>query len=215
MILRAHGNKGHCAKFRGPITNLSAHISAILNVDDMDLLHINFDHDKFVDNAHAAIQNSVNSWGKLLIAPGCALKPEKCFYSIISFEWVRGEWKYKDNSINGRFGVTVPLPGGISSAIAHRPVSHAEKTLGAMTSPDGTSSGAIQQMQEKVQQWVNAVRNGHIHRQNVWYSLVHFWPWVGYSLCNSTASYEELEKLIAKTVLPSSSAGGSYQNGTT
>ena len=63
-----------------------------------------------------------------------------------------------------------------------------------MTSPDGTSSSAIQQMQEKAQQWVDAVRNRHIHHQNVWFLLqVQFWPWVGYSLCNSTASYKELE----------------------
>jgi hypothetical protein len=111
----------------GPTTNLSAHISAILYFDDTDLLHINFDHDKSINNPHAAIQNSVNSWRNLIIATGGALNPEKCFYSIISFEWVRGVWKYKDNSINGRFGVTVPLPGGFSTAITHCPVSHAEK----------------------------------------------------------------------------------------
>jgi hypothetical protein len=144
VILRAHGKRGHGAKFRCPITNLSAHISAILYNNNLDLLHINFDHDKSVDDAHAAIQNSVNSWGNHLIATGGALKPEKCFYSIISFEWVCGEWKYKDNSINSRFGVTVPLPGRSSAAIVHCPVIHAEKTLVAMTSPDGTSSGAIQ-----------------------------------------------------------------------
>jgi hypothetical protein len=91
VILRAHGKKGHGAKLRCSITNLSAHILAILYVDGTDLLHINFDYDKSVDDAHAAIQNSVNSWGNLLIVTGGALKPEKCFYLIISFEWVHGE----------------------------------------------------------------------------------------------------------------------------
>jgi hypothetical protein len=82
----------------------------------------------------------------------------------------------------------------LSAAIIHLPVTHAEKTLGALTSPDGSSSGAILQMQEKTQQWVDAVRNRHLHRCNVWFSLgVQFWPRVGYSLCNSTATYEELE----------------------
>ncbi len=130
VILRAHGKKGHGAKFRCPITNLAAHILAILYVDDTDLLHINFHHDESNNDANAAIQNSVNSWGKLLIATGGARKPEKCFYLIISFEWVCGLWKYKDNSINGRFGVTVPLPaGGSSAAIVHCPISHAKKNL--------------------------------------------------------------------------------------
>jgi hypothetical protein len=163
---------------------------AIIYVDDKDLLHINLDKDKTANDAHAAIQNSMNSWGNLLIATGGTLKPEKCFYSILSLEWVQGEWKYKDNSIIGDYGVTVPLPGGGSAEILHCPVTHAEKTLGALTSPDSSSSGAILQMQEKVQQWVDAVRNGHLHRRNVWFLLgVQFWPQVGYSLCNSTVTY--------------------------
>jgi hypothetical protein len=88
----------------------------------------------------------------------------------------------------------VPLPRWSSPAITHCPISHAEKTLGAVTSPDGTSSSAIQQMQEKVQEWVDAVRNRNIHRRNVWFLLqAKFWPRVGYSSCNSTVSYEELE----------------------
>jgi hypothetical protein len=83
VILRAHGKKGHRAKFKCPITNLSAHLFACLYINDMDLLHINVDHNKSVDDdeSHAAIQNSVNSWGNLLIATGGALKPKKCFYS--------------------------------------------------------------------------------------------------------------------------------------
>jgi hypothetical protein len=153
---------------------------AILYVNNTDLLHINFNKDETVNDAHIAIQNSVKSWGNLLIATGGALKPEKCFYSILSFEWVRREWKYKNNSINGRNRVTVPLSGGGSTAIVHCPITHAEKTLGNLTSPDGGSSGAILQMQEKVQQWVDTVRNCHLHRRNVWFSLgVQFWPWVG------------------------------------
>jgi hypothetical protein len=41
VILRAHGKKGHGATFRCPISHLSANISAILYLDDTDLLHIN------------------------------------------------------------------------------------------------------------------------------------------------------------------------------
>jgi hypothetical protein len=81
-------------------------------VDNTDLLIINVDKDETANDAHTAIQNSVNSWSNFLIATGGALKPEKCFYSILSFEWVCGEWMYKDKSIISNFGVTVPLPGG-------------------------------------------------------------------------------------------------------
>ncbi len=93
----------------------------------------------------------------------------------------------------------MPLPGGGSAAIVHCPVTHAEKMLGALTSLDGSSSGALLQMQEKAPQWVNAVKNEHLHHFNVWFLLgVQFWPWVGYSLCNSMVTYEELENALQK-----------------
>ncbi len=119
---------------------------------------------------HARIQESVNSWGNLLIAMGGALQPAKCFYSIISFEWINGGWQYALNDTNTELGVSVPLPGGGTAGIGHRLVMHAKKTLGAMTSPNGNSRSAIIMMQDKAQQWVNDVRNGKLHRRNVWFS---------------------------------------------
>ena len=64
-------------------------LSAILYVNNTDLLHINLDGNETAGEAHSAIQNSVKSWGNLLIATGGTLKPEKYFFSIISLEWVK------------------------------------------------------------------------------------------------------------------------------
>jgi hypothetical protein len=145
--------KGHGAKFLCPITKINHHLSAILYVNDTDLLHINLTKDETVEEVHAPIQASVKSWGNLLIATGGALQPSKCFYTIILFEWVNGEWRYRCNYTREDFRVTVPLPQNRRTPIAHNPVTHAEKTLGAMTSPDGSSRASIKMMQEKVQQW--------------------------------------------------------------
>ncbi len=128
-ILGAYGKKGHRAKFYCPITNLQHHLSAILYVDDTNLLHINLTKDKTVDKVHAAIQDSVNSWGNLLIATGGVLQPSKCFYLIISFKWKNGVWAYANNSLRGKFGISVPLPGGSKASIDHKSVDHAEKNV--------------------------------------------------------------------------------------
>jgi hypothetical protein len=40
-ILNAHGRRGHGAKFICPVTRLQKHLSAILYVDDTDIIHIN------------------------------------------------------------------------------------------------------------------------------------------------------------------------------
>jgi hypothetical protein len=86
-ILNAHGKKGHGTKFICPVTKLEKHLSAILYVDDTDILHIDLTQNEWVNEVHKCIQESVNSWGNLLIATGGALQPAKCFYSIILFEW--------------------------------------------------------------------------------------------------------------------------------
>ncbi len=91
-ILKVHGKKGRGAKFVCPIMMLKHHLSAILYVDDTDLLHIDLTKVEQVEDVHIAIQESVNSWGNLLIATGGVLQPSKCFYSIISFEWTNSEW---------------------------------------------------------------------------------------------------------------------------
>ncbi len=196
-ILRAHGKKGHGAKSLCPITKLQHHLLAILYVDDTDLLHINLTKDKRVEDVHHAIKENVNSWGNLLIATGGVLQPSKCFYSIILFEWTNGKWKYTKNNIGSDFGITVPLLGSGKVAISHKGISHAEKTLRAMTSPDSDSSASIQMMRDKAQQWINNVRSGRLYQRNVWFLLkVQFWPRVGYGLCSSTATLSELERAL-------------------
>ncbi len=155
---------------------------AILYLDNTDLLHIDLTKDKSVDEVHKAIQTSVNSWGNLLIATGGVLQPSKYFYTIISFKWEKGQWKYTDNTFRGEFCITVPLPGSNAVAISHKSAKHGEKTLGAMTSPDGNSAASIKMIQEKAQQWINAVWSRHLHQRNVWVLLkVQFWPRIGYA----------------------------------
>jgi hypothetical protein len=149
-------------------------------VDDTNLLHINLTKDERVEDVHHTIQESVNSWGNLLIATGRVLQPSKCFYSIILFEWTNGKWKYAKNNIGSDFIITVPLLGGRKAAISHKGISHAEKTLRATTSPDGNSSASIEMMRDKAQQWINNVRSGHLYQRNIWFLLkVQFWPRVG------------------------------------
>ena len=95
--------------------------------------------------------------------------------------------------------MNVPLPGGKVATIDHKKATHAEKTLGAVTSTDGESSASLQMMQEKAQEWINAIKNGHLHRHTVWFSLnVQFWPRIRYGLCSSTATFHELDSALCQ-----------------
>jgi hypothetical protein len=89
VILRAHGAKGHGAHFMAPLSLVRRSLSAILYVDDTDLLHINMDADESIVEVHAAIQRAIENWGHLLIATGGTLKPDKCFYHLLDFAWTQ------------------------------------------------------------------------------------------------------------------------------
>ena len=86
-ILGAHKREGHGGHFVCPITKMTEYFAAILFVDDTDLIHLDMSRDVMTTQAHRAMQDSIDNWGKLLIAFGGAFKPEKCFSHLISFKW--------------------------------------------------------------------------------------------------------------------------------
>jgi hypothetical protein len=98
------------------------------------------------------LQQSINNWGKLLIAMGGSLKPNKCFYHLLDFAWTaKGGWQYIAHHEDGRAGITVPMPDGTVAPISHKAVDDAQKMLGVVTCPSGSSSGSLLQMKEKTQ----------------------------------------------------------------
>jgi len=61
VILWAHGAKGHGVHFMAPMFLVRRSLSAILYVDDTDLLHINMDTDESIVEVHAAIQRAIEN----------------------------------------------------------------------------------------------------------------------------------------------------------
>jgi hypothetical protein len=77
MILRAHRAKGHGAHFIAPMSHVQSSLSAILYVDDTDLLHLSMDGNKTIYEIHITLQLAIENWSKLLIATGGTLKLDK------------------------------------------------------------------------------------------------------------------------------------------
>ena len=69
-IINAHKRKVHGGQFIFPISRREGHLAAIISVDDTDLIHIDMNQDKSVPEAHAAMQESIVNWVRLLIATG-------------------------------------------------------------------------------------------------------------------------------------------------
>ena len=199
-ILNAHKKKGHGAYFRCPISRKTGHLAAILFVDDNDLLHIDMDTDQTVEDAHYDLQSSVSSWGKLLIASGGSLKPEKCFFYLISFKWNKeGKWSYAANEEEEEYRLGVPLPDGSEAEIEHLAVDVAKETLGVWTCPSGDASAQFRSMKEKGQKWIDRARESHLQQRDIWFLLEHqLWPRLGYGICSIAAPWKKLEHCLKR-----------------
>ena len=60
---------------------------------------------------------------------GGVLKPAKCFYHLILFDFKPdGRWAYAKSEVNKDFDVVVPMPGGGFTAIDHLSVNSEQNT---------------------------------------------------------------------------------------
>ena len=202
VILDAHKQHRHGAHFRCPITKGTGELAAILFVDDTDLLHMNMERLEHLEETHEALQTSVTSWGTKLLATGGALKPPKCFYYLIDFEWLEdGSWRYKELQDEElvAFQIRVPSSTGRMHLIDYVRPSEARKTLGTMTCPTGDPTASLERMQKLAQEWVDTAKNAKMHRRHLWLMLQRqFWARVGYAIGTSVASMEQLEDVFKK-----------------
>jgi hypothetical protein len=196
VILNAHKEEGHSATFRCPISKTGGKLSAIIFVDDTNLLHINLNNIESIEKTHEALQQSVTSWGKKLIATGGSLKPSKCFYYLVDYDWCAdGTWAY--HTLNDEeqelLKLKVPLSTGGSSRIEYLHPDHAIKTLGAMTCPSSSPAAALDRMKTLAKDWIDTAAAGKMHRREVWFMMDRqFWPRVGFSIGCNMASLGDL-----------------------
>ncbi len=173
-------------------------LSATLYDDDTDLLHLNMEQDESVWEVHRSLQQSINNWGKLLIATGGSLKPDKCFYHLLDFAWsAKGGWQYIAHHEDGLADITIPMPDGTAAPISPIAVDDAQMTLGVVRCPSGSSYGSLLQMKEKTQKWLDSLTAGQLHRRMMWFSVnQQLWPSVKYGLCCSIATLPELDTAL-------------------
>jgi hypothetical protein len=102
----------------------------------------------------------------------CNGKQPKAHCHLLDFAWsAKGGWQCIAHHEDERAGITVPMPDGTAALISHKAVDDAQKTLGVVTYPSGSSSGSLLQMKEKTQKWLASLTAGQLHRQLMWFSV--------------------------------------------
>jgi hypothetical protein len=79
-----------------------------------------------------------------LIASGGSLKPEKCFFYLISFTWnADGKWSYAANENEEEFRLGVPLPDDSEMEIEHIVVWCCKRNTGCLDVSNRRFEGTI------------------------------------------------------------------------
>jgi hypothetical protein len=92
--------------------------------------------------------------------------------------------------------LSVLIADGSTSPIEHLPITNPTKSLGQMTCPTGSSNGAIGQMKEKAQNWIDKAKSGKLHKCKLWFLLdKQFWLAVSFGI-SITAPFAVLEECL-------------------
>ena len=166
-------------------------------------------------------QQAVTSWGKLLMATGGDLNPEKCNWTLHDMVAKEdGTWDYKvckpaastvieckvlpgiklepraegtTNDIDD-MQMTVPQTDGSNAPIDQLQSCQAVKNLGLYAPPDGSTEPQFSALRERVDEWTNNVANSGLPTRSVWKSYqFQLWSGMKYGIGATPAMIKELE----------------------
>ena len=110
IILGAYKQCGYGAHLVGGWSNEQISLSALLYVDDTDLLHRRvFPHETPQDLVDW-VQQATNHWAHLLQATGGNLKPEKCYWYLLQYHFRQGIATLTPRTLLSHHQLTIPQP---------------------------------------------------------------------------------------------------------
>ncbi len=129
LMINIYRNLGHRVTFIRAWAQDAFTLAAVLYIDDSDLFHmaIRMPSDKeFLQ----LVQNATNDWAGLVHATGGSLKPQKCFWYMLSWVWKKGKACLKTVYELPQDPLYIPQQDGTRVPICLKAISDPEKKLG-------------------------------------------------------------------------------------
>jgi len=164
MYLKAQGCE---AKFVTAISCVLFSFAALIFVDDTDLPVIGSSSRTTPAQVGAKMQRSASVWAGGLRVTGGALKPEKCYWYLIAFEWYMGQWRYARKATHP-FDIKVPNADGVLEIIKRLETDESKEAVGIIQNAEGDEEDMLTEMEEKASTWIRHIRNGHLPRHLAW-----------------------------------------------
>jgi len=121
-------------------------------VDNTNLIVMDITQDERA--VMSKMQQSLNLWHGLLKATGGDLVPDKCFWYLINFTWVKDRWQYAKWKDQERT-LSIPSSDGTKIMIPRLDTSKARRTLGVWLAPDGNNQAEYQHLRDETLRWKN------------------------------------------------------------
>ena len=145
-----------------PISLLSVVFSAVMYVDDCDLFVLaNDDELQDPKRTFERMQKMINMWCSILWASGGVLRPEKCWWCGVIFEWEKGKWKYALDE-DHQFVMTAKDINEEVCTIRRSDVRTPEETLGIWCCANGDWDFSFQRMMEASQKWAAHMQSAYL-----------------------------------------------------
>jgi hypothetical protein len=138
-MINVYCNLGHGVTFIGAWAWDAFTLSAVLYVDNSDHFHMAIrmpSDEEFLQ----LVQSVTYDWAGLVHSTGGSLKPQKCFWYMLSWIWKKGKACLKTRYELPQKPLYIPQPDGTRVPIHLKTISDPEKKLGMYTWPTGNFS---------------------------------------------------------------------------
>ncbi len=138
----------------------------------------------------------MTTWEKGIRATSGAIVPKKTYVYLMDFAWKGGAWEYlscdKSPASFAVYDISRTL-----RPVKRYEVWEAQETLGVYLAPDGNTMAQFDKLYNKVIKWADAMRTGHIPRQDVWLAYNStIWRTLCYSLPAINLTRQQCDKLM-------------------
>ena len=180
ILMHCYTRQGFGSSILSPMSLALILFLGEMYVDDTDLI-IMQPHYQSAEDVKSDAQNSVDAWANLLNSTGGSLNPEKCYWWMVDYICINGEWNYAPQV---EWTLTIPLPDGSRHPIAQQDVRDSKKMLGIWSNPAGQDKKHLDEIiVKKYRTWLDRSKNGHLPA-SLNHKSYHFklWPGMNYGL---------------------------------
>ena len=212
LIVNAYRRMGHGARVTSSYATRLFLISAVMYVDDTDLLHWPESPAADTEELIHHVQEATMDYGRLAQASGGILKENKCSVYFLAYKYPGGRARMRslhdlpaptayvlDGEKAFPSHIYIPQPDGSESPIITHEVTTASKMLGVHFSPAGNSLTHVSHMVQKGLDWVDCLRTKPVSRSDAWLSFyLQLFPGISWGLATVCMPPTKLDSMLQR-----------------